>query len=109
MEYKLGDIVYIVESYSAKLSHQADGVELYKCKVVKSSMQSEKDLYSKKTEVLYRVGKNSYASSTILDDPFSGVMNIREWSYRGDFIFYKSLSKAKRKMIDEIFLKKKWL
>lgn len=102
-----GDILYIVEVFDARLSHQTDGVELYKCEVVKSSTQSEKDLYAKKTEALYQIGKNSDATHTILDDPLSGVMNIREWSRSKKF--HKNLSDAQEEMIEEIFKKKKWL
>jgi hypothetical protein len=109
-KFRIGATVYWAEIDNANLSHQPDGVNLFSGTVIEDKM-SQDSPYIKFKEILYHVGKYTYAGEGRKLDPvhqnarFSLYGFINSMHYK----IFKKLEKAQKDMIVRIFEKEKWL
>ena len=108
-EFKAGDIVYWAEIEDANLSHQPDGVDLYRG-IVKEDENETDRLFVFYDNLKYHVGKYTYAASGGGFDPVGRTrFDLYGFIQSMDRKIFKELTNAQKDMIIKIFSKKKWL
>ena len=109
-EFKVGDVVYWAETEDANLSHQPDGIGLFRGNV-KEDEDNPGRLVVFYDDLEYHVGKRTYAKSGNGFDPLDRNVRFDLYGFIQNMNrkIFKELGSAQKDMIIQIFGKKEWL